>query len=370
MMSRDLDYQAPPGDMLMPPAPARQPTTLPAVVLSPAPKRNRQRRWLVLTSVAIAAAAAVGIYYWQNSAPALPAGIVFGNGRLEADEIDVATKFSGRIAELLADESDTVHAGQVVARMDTRDLEASLRKAEAQALGATRMLEEARAAVEQQRAQTNLTGQELTRASFLFAKGYGTAELLDQRRQADAVAQASLSIANARVGEVEQTLDAARHDVDLYRVNIADNTLTAARDGRIQYRLANVGEVIPAGGKVFTMLDVGYVYMDIFLPTTDAGRTLVGGDARIVLDAMPTAPTPAKVVFIADQAQFTPKTVETKTERDKLMFRVRVRVEPAFLAAHAAEVRSGLPGLAYVRLDPRVDWPTSLQQSQAGVSAQ
>jgi len=359
-MSRDLDYPAPPRNTLIPPAPAQQPKVLPVVVTLSAPEPKRRRAWLVLTIIGLATAAAAGVYYWQSSAPALPAGIVFGNGRLEADEIDVATKFSGRIAELLVDEGDTVRAGQVVARMDTRDLETSLRKAEAQALGATRMLEAARAAVEQQRAQTNLTGQELTRASFLFAKGYGTAELLDQRRQADAVAQASLSIANARVGEVEQTLAAATHDVHLYNVNIADNTLTAARDGRIQYRLANVGEVIPAGGKVFTMLDIGYVYMDIFLPTADVGRTLVGGDARIVLDAMPATPTPAKVVFIADQAQFTPKTVETKAERDKLMFRVRVRVEPAFLTAHAAEVRSGLPGLAYVRVDPRVDWPASL----------
>jgi len=262
-----------------------------------------------------------------------------------------------------------VRAGQVVARMDVRDLEMSLHKAEAQVLGATRMLEEARAAVEQQKAQASLASQELGRASFLFQKGYGTAQLLDQRRQEDAVAAAALSIANARVGEAEQTLAAATHDVDLYRINIADDSLTAARDGRVQYRLANVGEVLAAGGKVFTMLDVGYVYIDVFLPTADAGRTVVGSDARVVLDALPTTPIPAKVVFIADQAQFTPKAVETKTERDKLMFRVRARVDPAFLSAHATEVRSGLPGVAYVRIDPRVDWPAALKASQAGVLA-
>jgi HlyD family secretion protein len=346
---------------VLPPAPSGQPAALPTVVTLPAPRPQRSRARLILIAAAVAAAAAAGIYYWQNSSPPLPAGIVFGNGRLEADEIDIATKFSGRIAEVLADEGDTVRAGQVVARMDTRELEASLHKAEAQVLGATRMLEEARGAVEQQKAQASLADQELTRASFLFQKGYGTAQLLDERRQGNAVAAAALSIANARVGEAEQTLAASTHDVDLYRVNIADNTLTAARDGRIQYRLANVGEVLAAGGKLFTMLDTGYVYMDIFLPTADAGRTLVGGDARIVLDAMPATPVPAKVVFIADQAQFTPKAVETKAERDKLMFRVRVRLEPAFLAARAAEVRAGLPGIAYVRLDPRVDWPASLR---------
>jgi HlyD family secretion protein len=370
-MSTNLDFDAPPGDILRraAPVPARRSAILPTVVTRPGPKPKRRSVVLGLIAIVIAAGAIFGWYAWQNSSPALPAGIAFGNGRLEADEIDIASKFSGRIAALLADEGDTVRAGQVVARMDTRDLEASLRKAEAQVLGATRMLEEARGAVVQEEAQANLAAEELNRASFLFQKGYATAQTLDQRRQEDAVAKAALGIANARVGEIEQTLAATTHDVDLYQVNIADNTLTAARDGRIQYRLANIGEVLAAGGKVFTMLDTGYVYMDVFLPTAEAGRTLVGGDARIVLDAMPTTAIPAKVVFIADQAQFTPKTVETKAERDKLMFRVRVRVEPAFLSAHSAEIRSGMPGLAYVRFDPKVDWPASLQASEAGVQA-
>jgi HlyD family secretion protein len=367
-MSTNVDYQAPPRDMLLPavrPAPGGPVAILP----SPRPNQRRQRPWLALVAVIVAAAAAGGGYWWLQSAAGLPEGIVSGNGRLEADEIDVATKFAGRIAELLVDEGDMVRSGQVVARMDTKDVDISLHKAEAQVLGAERMLDEARASVEQQQAQVTLAHQELSLASFLFQKGYGTGQLLDQRRQQEAVATAALTVARARVGEAEQTLAAATRDVDHYRINIADNALTAARDGRIQYRLANVGEVLAVGGKVFTMLDVNYVYLDIFLPTADAGRTIVGADARIVLDALPTTPIPAKVVFVADQAQFTPKAVETKTERDKLMFRVRVRVDQAFLVDHAAEVRSGLPGVAYVRFDPRVDWPAALQPGQTGVSA-
>ena len=153
--------------------------------------------------------------------------------------------------------------------------------------------------------------------------------------------------------------------MQLYRVNIADNTLVAPRDGRIQYRIANIGEVLPAGGKVFTMLDIAYVYMDIYLPTQDVGKIKVGSDARIVLDAYPDRAIPAKVSFIATQAQFTPKAVETKSERDKLMFRVRVRIDPDLLRKHAEAVRSGLPGLAYVRTDPAVAWPERLQAKVA-----
>jgi HlyD family secretion protein len=121
--------------------------------------------------------------------------------------------------------------------------------------------------------------------------------------------------------------------------------------------------VLPAGGKVFTMLDISYVYMDIYLPAPEAGKIKVGTDARILLDAYPNAPIPAKVSFLASQAQFTPKTVETQSERDKLMFRIRVRIDPDRSRDHAASVRSGLPGVAYVRADPNVAWPENLQGS-------
>jgi HlyD family secretion protein len=124
-----------------------------------------------------------------------------------------------------------------------------------------------------------------------------------------------------------------------------------------------LGEVLPAGGKVFTMLDTSYVYMDVYLPTADAGRVRLGSEARIVLDAYPDHVIPANVAFIASQAQFTPKTVETKDERDKLMFRIRVRIDPERLRGRAEFVRSGLPGMTYLRTDPSIAWPSKLQAS-------
>lgn len=302
-----------------------------------------------------------GVYWWRASQPLLPPGIAWGNGRLEADEIDIDTKFAGRIAELRADEGDLVEAGQVVALMDTRDLQASLKRAQALVLQASRSLEEAKATVDQQKSHVLLAMQELERARALVPKGYMPKETMDQRQQQMDAAVAALNAATARVGEAEHALDAANHDVELYEVNITDNTLIAPRDGRIQYRIVNVGEVLPAGGRVFTMLDTSYVYMDIYLPTADAGRTRLGSDARIVLDAYPGRPIPAKVTFLASQAQFTPKMVETRDERDKLMFRIRVRVDPALLRTHAEAVRSGLPGVAYVRTDSSVNWPPQLE---------
>ena len=113
------------------------------------------------------------------------------------------------------------------------------------------------------------------------------------------------------------------------------------------------------------MLDASYVYMDIYLPTLEAGRVKIGAEARIVLDANAHHVIPARVVFVASQAQFTPKTVETKDERDKLMFRVRVRIDPDRLQGRQTMVKSGVPGVAYVQLNPSARWPTNLAASAA-----
>jgi HlyD family secretion protein len=344
-----------------PVAPRAEPA-LPALVAIRPPIAKGRKALLLTLLVAIGAAAGGGYLLWQQSRNALPVGIVAANGRIEADQIDISAKFAGRISTLLVNEGDDVKAGQVVATMDTQDLETSLRRAEAQVLQAKRAIDEARATLTQQEAHLSLAQQQFDRTSYLVGQGTATRELLDQRRQQLDAATAAVQAATAHVAQAEHALEAAAQNVALYKVNIRDNMLIAPRDGRIQYRIANLGEVLSAGGKVFTMIDILSVYIDVYFPTLEAGKAKVGTEARIVLDAYPNMAIPAKVSFVAAQSQFTPKTVETKTERDRLMFRVRVRVDPALLQAHAASVRSGLPGIAYVRLDPKIDWPVWLAQ--------
>jgi HlyD family secretion protein len=264
---------------------------------------------------------------------------------------------------LMVDEGALVSAGQVLAVMDTRDLEASLKKSQSLVEQAQKFLDEAKANLVQAQTQVTFAQQELDRTTALVPRGYATVEQLDQRTQQRNAAAALENAAAQRVAQAQHALDAASHDVELYQVNIADNSLVAPKAGPIEYRIANIGEVLPVGGKVFTMLDASYVYMDIYLPTDQAGRARIGSEARIVADAYPGRAIPAKVVFIASQAQFTPKTVETSDERDKLMFRIRVRIDPERLEGRAAMVRSGLPGVAYVRTDPAAAWPANLLPS-------
>ena len=195
--------------------PAHAGGNLPAV----APKRVSAGRWWLraaLALVVLIGGAGGGYYWWQHLRAQLPPGIAFGNGRLEADEIDIDTKYAGRIAEILADEGDVVKAGQVVARMDTQDLGASLKKSQSQVLQAKRAVDEANANVVQQSSQVLLAQQEMDRATALVAKGYETKEVVDQRKQQLDGANAALAAAQSRVTELQHALDAATHDVELY----------------------------------------------------------------------------------------------------------------------------------------------------------
>jgi len=143
-------------------------------------------------------------------------------------------------------------------------------------------------------------------------------------------------------------------------VDIDDSLLRAPRAGRVQYRVTQPGEVLGAGGKLLNLVDLTDVYMTFFLPERQAGRVALGSEVRLVIDAAPQYVIPARVSYVASVAQFTPKTVETASEREKLMFRVKARIDPELLQKHLQQVKTGVPGMAYLRLDSDAEWPAHL----------
>lgn len=346
------------------------------------------RRRLLLGG--LAAVVLVGGYLaWQRmNADDLPAGFASGNGRIEAVEIDISTKVPGRLREIHVEEGDFVAADQVLARMDTVQLEAQLRQAEAQlrrarigvetahSLVAQREAEQraAAAVVEQRVAALDAAERRLARSEPLAQRNAISQQVLDddragaqEARAAHGAAEAQLAATEAGIGaaraqvvDAEAAVEAAEAAIEAVRADIDDSTLKAPRAGRVQYLVAQPGEVLAAGGRVLNMVDLGDVYMTFFLPTAQAGRVAIGADVRLVLDAVPQYVIPATVRFVADVAQFTPKTVETEEERQKLMFRVRARIAPDLLQRYIEYVKTGLPGMAYVRLDPSAEWPASL----------
>ena len=196
--------------------------------------------------------------------------------------------------------------------------------------------------------------------AFLVQKGHVSKSRLDQRQAERDTARAVLVAARAHLVSAQRAVESAAAAARQIRTRIDDSTLAAPRGGRVQYRLAEPGEVLPSGGRVVTLLVLSDVYMTIFLPTAQVGRVFLGTDARIILDAVPEFVIPAKVSFVAANAQFTPREVETRSEREKLMFRVKVKIDPALLRAHIEKVKTGVPGEAYVMLGSDAEWPEQL----------
>lgn len=310
----------------------------------------------------LALIAVIAVVAWQYlQEPALPAGIASGNGRLEATEVDITTKFAGRLAEVSVKEGDDVAAGQVLARMDVRELEADLHQAQAQVAQTQKQRSAAAAVITQRKSEVTLAKKNLARSRELYENQNIPIEHLQRSETALQTAQAARAAAEAELALAEAAIDAAKARVESVRSRIDDSVLKSPLAGRVLYRLAEPGEVLPAGGKVFTVLDLTNASMTIFLPTLQAGRLRIGDEARIVLDAISEYVIPATVTFVSPEAQFTPKEVETRTEREKLMFRVKVRIDPALLAKHSAIMKTGVPGVAYVRLGENVAWPEQLQ---------
>ena len=175
-----------------------------------------------------------------------------------------------------------------------------------------------------------------------------------------AAGEAAVAAARAQVVGSRSSVDAATATVARIDADITDSVLRATRDGRVQVRVAQPGEVLGAGGRVLSLLDLSDVYMTFFVPSEVAGRIALGSEVRIVLDAAPDLVIPATVSFVASQAQVTPKTVETESERQKLMFRVRAQIAPELLQRHIEQVKTGVPGMAWLRTDPQAQWPASL----------
>ncbi|ENT05161.1 HlyD family secretion protein [Brucella sp. 63/311] len=349
-----------------------------------------RKQWIVAGAIVVLAAG--GYYALQAmNGSGLPDGIASGNGRVEAVEIDISTKSPGRIREIFANEGSFVKAGDVLARMDTDQLEsqyrqakAQLRRAEigidtAQSLVTQRQAEHAaaEATVAQREAQLDAAQRRLARSRQLSESRTVSQQVLgDDRATAQgaeaavgaakaqlAATDAAIGAAKAQVVDAQASVEAAKAAIAAIEADLRDATLTAPKPGCVQYRVAQPGEVLSAGGRVLNLVDLSDVSMTFFLPTAQAGRVAIGADARIVLDAAPQYVIPAKVSFVADVAQFTPKTVETEEERQKLMFRVKAKIPQNLLQKYIQQVKTGLPGVAYVKLAPDAGWPKNLAET-------
>ena len=230
----------------------------------------------------------------------MPAGIVKAEGRIEATQVDVSSKFAGEVVDVAVQEGDKVAAGQVIARVSLPQLEAQLQAAQS-----------------------------------------------DLQSAKEARAQDAIKAAEAKVEQIKSM--------------ISGHTLVASREGKVQYQLAHAGDSLAAGAPIVTLIDLTDVYMTVFLRAADAGKLGIGDEARLVLDAAPDYVVPAAVSFVASNAQSAPKAVETKDNLAKLMLRVDLKIDPKVVETYYGKVETGLRGAGFVRTRSDAKWPAELQ---------
>jgi len=322
------------------------------------------KKWITRIIVLAVVMIGIGLVLQLLQTSKLPEGIASGNGRIEATEVDITTKYGGRLAAVLSREGDMVDLNQALARIDTKELDAQLRRAEAEVRRAQQERNVAIAVIAQRKSELSLAQKDMERSKGLYENDSISLEQLQRDETAVETAVATLAVARAQLSNAEAAIEAAVANTELIKSRQDDSLLKAPIKGRVLYRLAEPGEVLPAGGKVLTIFDPTDIYMTLFLPTRQAARVAVGAEARVVLEGLAAVIIPARVSFVAPRAQFTPKEVETRTEREKLMFRIKIQLDVDFIRQHPALAKSGIPGVAYIRLDADTAWPVSLQLAE------
>jgi HlyD family secretion protein len=317
-------------------------------------------KWIIV-AVVIGAAGFIGFRYWKAQQSALPEGIVSGNGRLEAKLVDVAVKEPLKVKELLVDEGALVKPGQILVKLDTATLDAELASAKASVAAAKERLAVSQASIVKQKSEINLAQTEAERTRNLVKERAGSQRDLDVRNTKVGTTKATLGEATAMLESAKQQVAVAEANAAMVQTRIDDATLKSPCTGRVLYRLAEPGEVLPAGGKALTLVNLEDVYMEIFLPSEQAARLKVGAEARITLDYDAQRAAPGVVSFVSPEAQFTPKQVETRSERDKLMFRVKIQAPKDLVSQYIEHIKTGVRGVGYVKLTPSAVWPERLQ---------
>jgi HlyD family secretion protein len=324
---------------------------------------SKTMRNLIIVLVVVLVGGFLGYKYWKSRQGAVPKGIAYGNGRIEAKLSDASAKEPLRVKEILVDEGDLVRPGQVLVRLDTITLDAQLAEAKAQVAATQEQVAAAQAAIVRQKSEIELAKIEAERSRKLVEERAGSQREYDVRKTNLETTTAGLAEDEARLQTALQQVQVAKANVEAIQSRINDATLTSPVLGRVLYRLAEPGEVLGPGGKALTLVNLQDVYMEIFLPSAQAAALKIGAEARLTVDFEPDRSAVGYVSFVSPEAQFTPKQVETRSEREKLMFRVKIQVPRDLVSHYIERIKTGIRGVGYVKVDSAAAWPEWLQRN-------
>ena len=301
----------------------------------------------LLLLVAASVAAAWGGRHLGGGAPKS----VAVTGTIEATQVDVSVKITGRILERLVKEGDKVTRGQVLVRLDDSELAADVRRQDAGLRSAQATLrdlqkgarpqeiEDARAAVSSALATRSMTERELSRNEQLFRQNLIAAQDVDRARQAYEVAQAQERGARERLGLLLAGSRPDQVDAARWQVTQAESALAQAQsrlretvvvspiDGVVLRKNLEAGETANPGVAILTLVNPKDVWLRAYVPETEVGRLKVGDAAALRVDAFPNRVFTGRLIEIGSEAEFTPRNVQTKKERVNQVFRIKIQID-------------------------------------------
>jgi HlyD family secretion protein len=304
----------------------------------------------VLLVVIIVIAIGALLYYLFTREREVEGNFIKVSGNIEATEVDVGFKISGRIVSRLYEEGDWVEKGQVLAKLDDEDLRNRLEVARATLVSAQARLSkllagsrpeeirQAEAAVNQAKSDLENKQAHYERMKPLFERGVIPKDTLDSAEAAFKTAKASFEGATenyllVKEGPRKEDIDDARAQVEQARATVNLNetqlsytTLYSPISGVVLVKSGEIGEVVNPGTSIVTLADIENVWLKAYIPETDLSKVKWGQDAIVTTDLRPKKEYRGRISFISSQAEFTPKQIQTEKERVTLVYRIKIDI--------------------------------------------
>src|SRR5512143_1915276 len=304
----------------------------------------------------IAVAAGSGYAYWRMRPQPLPPQVIYGSGRIEADEVRVAPEVAGRLVENRAVEGQSVSAGESLARIDPTDYELQADRADAQRAAALRAGSQIDAQIGLATHHAVMAKIDLTRYETLGRQGWIPAQRLDLVRNTYEAAADQVSVFREQRAQADAQVRVAAKALALTRSQIAKTRVAAPLSGAVLERLAEPGEVVAAGQPVAVLANLATVKLKVFITERDLGKVRLGAPARLHIDAFPGRDFPARVAHVDAQAQFTPRDVHMADERSRTVYGVTLEA-----ANPDGVLKPGMPADSWILWDAKSVWPTTLR---------
>lgn len=298
---------------------------------------------------------ASAFFYFRLQPDPQPGQLVYGSGRIEADEVRLASEVPGRLVEFRLREGETLRAGELIARIDPVDFELQARQAAAQREVTSRSATQIDAQIHLAAHHAETAQRDLARYETLRRQGWVTLPQIEARRNAYRAAADQVIVLRQQRAQADAQTDAAAQSLSLARERLGRTRIRAPLSGSVLERLAEPGEVVVAGQPIAVIADITRVRLRIFVSETDLGRLRLGAPAHLRVDAFPDRTFEARVARVDAQAQFTPRDVHMQDERARTVYGVTLE------AANSERLlKPGMPADAWILWDAARAWPERL----------